>query len=233
MWFAGYRTDCEVIRKTWLASLDCTKRAMLGGASDRDGIYDALAPVSELFGKKCSLETGAPYEDTQALASGVLNAFVASVANSDNPAELVGAANALLNSNSSASRWGCSISGEELRAVLEFIAAEISLDSQARLISTATDTDLDEAHRRWRDVRRVISSIASEKCQGNHSEDLTRILSVLFGGECILFLIWLEKRGMGSLIDAKLLEAENYVRENRWPGSVVLAESTAIGAKEV
>ena len=83
---------------------------MLGGASDRDGIDGALARFSKRIGKKYSLEIGTPYAHTQALASVVLNAFVASIADSDNPEspELVDAANALLSFKSSASRWGCS-----------------------------------------------------------------------------------------------------------------------------
>jgi hypothetical protein len=214
MWFAGYPADYNRIRKAWLASLHWIERVWLHGASDSERIEDALAPISEKIGRKVSREIGTPYEETQAVALEVLNVFFSFIVDSETSEspELVATANALLNRSSSPKLSSDAIDGKMLKNALAFIGAHISLSSCRHIISTATDADLNDAHRRWRGLRRVISLWTSKACQGGIPEDIAhtgRQLSVLFGGPCILFLIYLDRRGMGSLFDSKLTEAEH------------------------
>jgi hypothetical protein len=218
MWFAGYPADCNAIRKLLLTELDWTKRDLLDGASDRDEIENALGTISAQMARKMVRNMGTPYANTQALVFEMLNAFVASVLDPeiDAATELVATANAWLSRSRGSQSPSFSINGENLKAVLKRIARYISLDSQSDRISSATDADLDEAHRRWQAVRRVIGLLAVKHYRGEVSEDIAytgRQFSVVFGWLCIQGLIYLAKRGMGSLVDSKLFEAVNYVTQ--------------------
>jgi hypothetical protein len=224
LWFAGYPADYDVIREAWLASLRCTERAWLHGASDLDGIEDALAPISAQIGRKISLDTGLPYEETQALVLEALNAVFSPAADFDiaECTELVDTANAWLSQPSAPHAGSSPITGEMLRTALAFLRANISLESMNRVISAATDAELENAHRRWRALHQVIELLASTTFHGEISAEVSRTgrqLSAMLSCPGMFALLCLGRNGMGQLVDARLNEAEQQIRIKFFPSS--------------
>ena len=219
LWFAGYAADCDVVQKTWLSLLLSTEQAWLNGASDADGIEDALAPISVFIGRKLSSDAGLPYEETQALVLEILNSIFSPVVGFDvaSCTELIHTANTWLHYASAPHLEPFSITGEILQKALDFVRAYLSIESMHREILGATDAELENAHRRWRILHHVIGLLAPRTCHGEIDTELARIgrrLSVVLGCPCIFALLWLGRNRMGPLVDSRLNEAGQEIQNH-------------------
>ena len=225
MWFAGYFADYAAVRKAWLSLFRYTERAWLHDASDPDGIEDALSPISAQIGRKVSSDTGLPYEELQALALEIFNAIFSPSGglNVVECKELIDTANAWFNRVSAPHLDPSHITGRMLQTALDFVHTNLSFDSIRCVVSTATDAELENAHRRWRSLRQIIGLLASRAYHGEISAELSRTgrqLSVILGGPSIFALLCLERNRIGPLVDSRLAQAEQDLRTGIIMGSL-------------
>jgi hypothetical protein len=208
-WFAGFKIDIARVRKAWLARLIRAQSSIEREASRRGELEDLLGGWSLRLAKNQARSVGLPYRDLDDLLLVVLNTvfdpnyrFVLA----DN-LDLIEIANRFLWSTTSAQSNFAPLTAESFERTFTFVREKLSLTSIQKLVSSASDDELADAHRRWLACMNAVGWLVKATASGKLTNDLGdfgKRIAIAFGPYCVLVLLYLARHGTGPMMDATI-----------------------------
>ena len=224
LWFAGYPVPTETTREAWIESLRRTEQSILHGASDADGIEDALSPLATLLSRAVETQIGIAAGKIHPLALEVVIALFARTPTFESldDGSLATLANEWL-SRASPRQSLSRISEETLTTGLTFIHRNMSLPRIRSVVSSASGHEFERAHIRWQRIQAVVKKLVEHIHQGRPSPALEAVgirIAITFGSICMFALITADRADMGMAIDSeleRLLSAETVITAEQSP----------------
>jgi hypothetical protein len=186
-------------------------------------LEDVLGGWSVRLAKDQARAVGLPYRDLDDLFLVVLNVvfdqnyhFVFG----DN-LDLIQIANRFLSSKAAAPPNFLPVEAASFERAFGFVRENLSLASIQKLVSSASDDELANAHRRWLACMKTLTWLAKAAASGNLGSDLRdfgRRLPIAFGPYCVLILLYLARHGVGPLIDASIEALDEFCDRVPDPG---------------
>ena len=235
VWFAGYRVELHRVREAWLARLARHEASITREVGRHGEMEDLLGGWSSRVAKKQAASIGLPYRDLDGLFLETLNAvfkpdyrFVA-----EDNFGLIEIARRFLSPKAVLSPTPAHFSEESFPRAFAWIHENLSPVAIRKLISSASDDELVNAHRRWLACIRAVAwfSKATASREVANLQAFGKQLAIALGPCGVLILLYLARHGAGPMMDATIEVLDEFYDRvtdpSSWFGQIRDADGSA------